>query len=105
MIDPPIPKPPTTLGPDQDRDLPCYEALGIPLTNLVSRAIMQGWTTYEVHYAIMSWSVRRIAKLAHDINNPAAFAALDEIPELVREQIDLQSAACRGDLPVIPGGH
>lgn len=105
MIDPPIPKPPTTLGPDQDRDLPCYQALTIQLTNLVSRMVMQGWTANECHFSLMSWSVRRITKTAHDINSPAAFAALDEIPEVVREQIDLQSAACRGDLPAIPSGH
>ena len=103
MIDPPIPQPPRSLGPHQDRDGPAYDAASPPLAGLVSRMILQGWTQHEAHYAMLTFAVRRIARTAREMGTPEAMDALLDLPEQVREQIDFQMAASNGSLPVIPG--
>ena len=98
----PIAKPPRTLRPDQDRDLPAYQAISSPLASLVRGMLGQGWTVHEAHFAMLTWATRRITQEVIAMDSPEAMAALMAVPEQVQEQIDFELATSRGWLPAIP---
>lgn len=91
-----VPPPPATLRVEDDRDGPCGEALEPRLDALAERAEAAGWDRMEVLCAALTWAVNRVLDAAERVGTTAMWAAVEELPEQVRELVETAKLGRRG---------